>query len=349
MFSSKVSMQLSRGLSMLLLSITVFSFFVGGFFEPVLAEAVAANSCTQLTRGDNLASCSSSNLNVTSDIAEFHIPWKNIQNVNAGGKMQVVIAPENGKNPSDFFDVISVIDTTLVRNNQFNFSDVNIPLTSVSINAGSIIILYTPAQNPASISYCDSTTLNVDFVCNEGLPVIPASSEGFTKVSLQLKPTAPIGQYSFFLNSFGTMSIREISGFPGQFNERSTRRWLISGNISQPKCENGAINFPGCNQCKEGEILSNNACIIPSCTNKAMNYPLCNQCPVGQVFVGAFCEIPVCTNDAINYPNCDRCENTKVFINRNCVDVIRPCSPSRYLSICVRQRILEIIRFRRYW
>jgi hypothetical protein len=105
-----------------------------------------------------------------------------------------------------------------------------------------------------------------------------------------------------------------VSGFAA-FN-------YLTQKSSPIACSNGATNYPSCNSCSSGQILTGGSCVSnctngatnpPSCTsyspcsNGANNPPACttfNPCSNGATNPPTCNIFPTCSNGATNYPQC---------------------------------------------
>lgn len=72
-------------------------------------------------------------------------------------------------------------------------------------------------------------------------------------------------------------------------------------------CSNGATNYPSCNSCAAGEILTGGSC-QNNCANGATNPPTCNNnvCTNGATNPPSCSSYPSCTNGANNPPYCNQ-------------------------------------------
>ena len=92
-----------------------------------------------------------------------------------------------------------------------------------------------------------------------------------------------------------------------------------------PKCSNGAVNPPACNQCGNGSTWNGTGC---TCNNLASNAPECNICPSGLVMQNNQC---VCANGALNPMACNQCPIGSNMTNGVCTcnnnaDVFAQCN-----------------------
>jgi len=111
----------------------------------------------------------------------------------------------------------------------------------------------------------------------------------------------------------------------------------LCGATPPETCDNGAINYPDCNQCPKGKILYNGKCVVPTeapCdeqNRETNNDGTCGECKEGYTFDTNqdLCvrDLEECANGATDYPTCTTCPaGQSMDAEGNCVTTTETCA-----------------------
>ncbi len=99
-------------------------------------------------------------------------------------------------------------------------------------------------------------------------------------------------------------------------------------------CQNGATNYPACNQCPNNSQLTNNICV---CSNGATPASQCQSCPTGLSMYNNICG---CANGATNPTACNICPAGANMVSGTCV-CGNNASPQSNCSSCPSGLVMD--------